>query len=151
MRTLEEWGKKVAVIHSNRSQSQRQSALQGFKERRFQILVATDIAARGIDVKDISHVINYDVPRHPEDYVHRIGRTGRAEAVGEAFTLVSPDEEQFVKRIENFIKKPIPRGVILDFPYHAQPKVLASVPSKPNHPHHHHPKKKQHRWRRRFR
>jgi ATP-dependent RNA helicase RhlE len=124
LRTLEGWGKRVAVIHSNRSQSQRQAALQGFKDRRYQILVATDIAARGIDVKDISHVINYDVPRHPEDYVHRIGRTGRAEAVGEAFTLVSPHEMEFVKKIEQFMKRPIPRGVIPDFPYESPPRVL---------------------------
>jgi ATP-dependent RNA helicase RhlE len=124
LRALQDLDKKVAVIHSNRSQTQRQQALQGFKDRRYQILVATDIAARGIDVKDISHVINYDVPRHPEDYVHRIGRTGRAQAVGEAFTLVAPEEEPFLKRIETFIKKTIPRGVIPDFPYQSQPKVF---------------------------
>jgi ATP-dependent RNA helicase RhlE len=123
---LQDLGKTVTVIHSNRSQGQRQSALQGFKDKRYQIMVATDIAARGIDVKDISHVINYDVPRHPEDYVHRIGRTGRASAVGEAFTLVSPDEEPFLKKIESFIKKPIPRGVIPDFPYSSKPTLLPS-------------------------
>jgi ATP-dependent RNA helicase RhlE len=162
LRTLEGWGKKVAVIHSNRSQTQRQLALQGFKDRRFQILVATDIAARGIDVKDISHVINYDVPRHPEDYVHRIGRTGRAEAVGEAFTLVSPEEEEFVKKIENFIKKPIPRGVIPDFPYQSKPTVIpnpqpasshaaAHPHHRPNHRHNGPPKNRQQRWRRHHR
>jgi ATP-dependent RNA helicase RhlE len=124
-RTLMDLGKTSAVIHSNRSLSQRQSALQGFKDKRYKILVATDIAARGIDVKNISHVINYDVPRHPEDYVHRIGRTGRAEAVGEAFTLVAPDEMPFLKKIESFIKKPIPRGVIPDFPYHSKPVLTA--------------------------
>lgn len=160
--TLQGWGKKAAVIHSNRSQSQRQQALQGFKNRQYQILVATDIAARGIDVKDISHVINYDVPRHAEDYVHRIGRTGRAEAVGEAFTLVSPDEEQFLKKIENFIKKPIPRSVIPDFPYHGKPQIMPpqnnSTSSshqghnhqRPAHPHPHQqnrPKHRKIRWR----
>jgi superfamily II DNA/RNA helicase len=138
--TLKDWGKKAAVIHSNRSQSQRQQALQGFKDRRYQILVATDIAARGIDVKDISHVINYDVPRHPEDYVHRIGRTGRAQAVGEAFTLVAPDEEPFIRRIEAFIKKSISRGVIPDFPYQSKPNVFTapvkSAEHRPQQQHH---------------
>jgi ATP-dependent RNA helicase RhlE len=137
MRVLQELGKKVAVIHSNRSQGQRQQALQGFKDRRYQILVATDIAARGIDVKDISHVINYDVPRHAEDYVHRIGRTGRAQAVGEAFTLVSPDEEEFLRGIERFIKKSLPRSVIPDFPYQAQPKMFPK-PQPQQQPHHGH-------------
>ncbi len=122
--TLQNMGKSVTVIHGNKSQSQRQSALQGFKEKRFQILVATDIAARGIDVKDISHVINFDVPLHSEDYVHRIGRTGRATSVGEAFTLVAPDEESYIKDIERLIGKQIPRSVIPDFPYHAQPRVF---------------------------
>ena len=147
-------GKTAAVIHSNRSQNQRQMALDGFKSRRYQVLVATDIAARGIDVKDISHVINYDVPRSPEDYVHRIGRTGRAQAVGEAFTLVSPDEEPYLKRIERHVKKPIPRAFIPDFPYDAQPRIAPASPShhaKPHgrpHPpqaHRGHPKP---RWRR---
>jgi len=124
--TLQDWGKKAAVIHGNRSQGQRQQALDGFRNKRYAILVATDIAARGIDVKDISHVINYDVPRHPEDYVHRIGRTGRAQAVGEAFTLVAPDEEIFLRDIEKFIRKPIPRGMIPDFPYSRPPRMVAS-------------------------
>ena len=161
LRTLEGWGKKAAVIHSNRSQNQRQAALQGFKERRYQILVATDIAARGIDVKDISHVINFDVPRHAEDYVHRIGRTGRAEAVGEAFTLVSPDEEEFVQKIEKFIRKPIPRSLIPDFPYQSQPKMTATAsgkshqPADTRHPGSSRPQqnqsKKNYRWHRRRR
>lgn len=160
LRTLEGWGKKAAVIHSNRSQNQRQAALQGFKERRYQILVATDIAARGIDVKDISHVINFDVPRHAEDYVHRIGRTGRAEAVGEAFTLVSPDEEEFIRNIEKFIRKPIPRSLIPDFPYQSQPRMTAPTRTEPGHPasahpavsHRHHPRQNKNRhWQRRHR
>ncbi len=134
--SLQDLGKKVSVIHANRSQSQRQSALQGFKDKRYQILVATDIAARGIDVKNISHVINYDVPRHPEDYVHRIGRTGRAQAVGEAFTLVAPDEMQFLKKIESFIKKPIPRGMIPDFPYQTKPMADPSSGNRPSHQSH---------------
>jgi ATP-dependent RNA helicase RhlE len=134
LRHLQGLGRKVAVIHSNRSQNQRQMALQGFKDRRYQILVATDIAARGIDVKDISHVINFDVPRFPEDYVHRIGRTGRAQAVGEAFTFVSPDEETHLRQIEKFIKKTIPRSVIPDFPYQSQPRVFPAG-SQPHHSH----------------
>jgi superfamily II DNA/RNA helicase len=141
--TLREWGKKAAVIHSNRSQAQRQQALQGFKNKDYQILVATDIAARGIDVKDISHVINYDVPRHPEDYVHRIGRTGRAQSVGEAFTLVSPDEEVWLKKIESFIRKSLPRTVIPDFPYQSKPRVMPNA-STPRHQHHSHPKPLSH-------
>ncbi len=121
---LQSQGRSVTVIHSDRSQIQRDQALQGFKERKFQILVATDIAARGIDVKDISHVINFDVPHHPEDYVHRIGRTGRAQATGDAMTIVSPDEEPYLKRIEKFINKTIPRGVIPDFPYLVPPHLM---------------------------
>lgn len=122
--TLQRLGKSVGIIHSDRSQIQREHALKGFKERKFQLLVATDIAARGIDIKDISHVINFDVPQHPEDYVHRIGRTGRAQATGDAFTLVSPDEEPYLRRIERFINKTLPRGVIPDFPYLVQPHLM---------------------------
>lgn len=157
LQTLQDWGKRATVIHSNRSQQQRQRALQGFKDRQYQILVATDIAARGIDVKDISHVINYDVPRHAEDYVHRIGRTGRAQAMGEALTLVSPDEEPFLKRIEIFIKKTIARSVIPDFPYESKPKIFSSVEASRTHQIHSHPskfhrgvkKKKYFAWKRR--
>lgn len=122
--TLQRLGKSVTVIHSDRSQIQREQALKGFTERKFQLLVATDIAARGLDIKDISHVINFDVPQHPEDYVHRIGRTGRAQATGDAFTLVAPDEEPYLRRIERFINKTLPRGVIPDFPYLVQPHLM---------------------------
>jgi ATP-dependent RNA helicase RhlE len=142
--TLQRLGKSVAVIHSDKSQIQRTQALQGFKDSKFQILVATDIAARGIDVKGISHVINYNVPEKPEDYVHRIGRTGRAEAMGDAFTLVSPEEEAYLKRIENFIKKPIPRGVIPDFPYSSAPHVLSQQRPAHQHPSHQHPGPRHH-------
>ncbi len=128
-RTLKRLGKSVSVIHSGRTQFHREQALKSFKDKRIQILVATDIAARGIDVKDISHVINFDVPQHPEDYVHRIGRTGRADAVGDAFTLVAPDEEMFVRRIESFIQKQIPRGVIPDFPYLTPPRLASQKKS----------------------
>ncbi len=120
---LRKWGKSVAVIHSDRSQTERYQALEGFRDRKVQILVATDIASRGIDIKDISHVINFDVPHHPEDYVHRIGRTGRADASGDAFTLCGPDEEPYLKRIEKFINKTLPRGVIPNFPYLVPPKL----------------------------
>ena len=114
----------VAVLHSNRSQNQRVEALEGFKSGRYEVMVATDIAARGIDVAGISHVINYDVPKNPEDYVHRIGRTGRAQAVGEAFTLMAPEDEGDVRDIERFIGKPIERLKVEGFnyaPYEARP------------------------------
>ncbi len=94
----------VAVaIHSGRNQSQRERAMDGFKNGKYRVMVATDIAARGIDVTGISHVINFDVPAFPEDYIHRIGRTGRAEATGDAFTFVSRDEHKYLRRIEKFI------------------------------------------------
>ena len=93
------------AIHSNRTQAQRQRALDGFKRGQFKVLVATDIAARGIDVDGISHVVNFDTPVFAEDYIHRIGRTGRAEAKGIAFTFVSRDEERHVRNIERFIGK----------------------------------------------
>ncbi len=102
-RRLERGGIKSIAIHANRTQSQREKALSGFKNGRFNVLVATDVAARGIDVEAISHVINFDVPRFAEDYIHRIGRTGRATASGDAFTFVSGDEEKFLSRIEKFI------------------------------------------------
>ncbi|HET9251456.1 MAG TPA: DEAD/DEAH box helicase [Candidatus Eisenbacteria bacterium] len=110
----------VAPIHGNRSQSQRERALADLKRGRIQILVATDIASRGIDVEGISHVVNYDVPHTPEDYVHRIGRTGRVEAVGDAFTLMSPEEQKDVLAIERFLGRSIPRVVLPDFDYKAK-------------------------------
>lgn len=99
----------VAVLHANRSQNQRIEALAGFKSGRYGIMVATDIAARGIDVAGVSHVINYDIPQHPEDYVHRIGRTGRAQNTGDAFTLVAHDEMKKLAAIERFIGQKIDR------------------------------------------
>ena len=99
----------VAVLHANRSQNQRIEALEGFKSGRYGIMVATDIAARGIDVAGVSHVINYDIPVHPEDYVHRIGRTGRAQRAGDAFTLVARDEMKKLAAIERFIGQKIER------------------------------------------
>ena len=107
-RRLERKGVKAIAIHSNRTQSQRQNALDGFKQGRFRVLVATDIAARGIDVDGISHVINYDIPQYAEDYIHRIGRTGRAGAAGDAITFVARDDQQHLKNIERFIGKRFP-------------------------------------------
>jgi ATP-dependent RNA helicase RhlE len=98
-------GINSAAIHSNRSQSQRQQALEGFKRRKFRVLVATDVAARGIDINRISHVVNYDTPVFAEDYIHRIGRTGRAEEKGTAFTFVSGEEVKYVKKIEYLTRK----------------------------------------------
>jgi ATP-dependent RNA helicase RhlE len=99
-RRLERSGVATTAIHANRTQTQRRRALDGFKRKQFRILVATDVAARGIDVDGISHVVNYDIPAFAEDYVHRIGRTGRAEATGVAFTFVSEEERQFHKCIQ---------------------------------------------------
>ncbi len=107
----------VAVLHSNRTQSEREQALRGFREGRFEVLVATDIAARGLDIADVSHVINYDVPHHPEDYIHRIGRTGRAEASGDAFTLMIAEDANHVFAIERFINQKIPRVKLENFDY----------------------------------
>ena len=107
----------VAVLHSNRTQREREDALEGFRNGNFEVLVATDIAARGLDIADVSHVINYDVPQHPEDYIHRIGRTGRAQESGDAFTLMVAEDAQPVHAIERFIGKPIPRIKLENFNY----------------------------------
>lgn len=107
----------VAVLHSNRTQSQRLEALEGFKSARYEVMVATDIASRGIDVAGVSHVINYDVPQHPEDYVHRIGRTGRAQTVGEAFTIITAEDLDHVAAIEHFIGHRIERARLEGFDY----------------------------------
>jgi ATP-dependent RNA helicase RhlE len=107
----------VAVLHSNRTQREREQALKGFREGRYEVLVATDIAARGLDIADVTHVINYDVPQHPEDYIHRIGRTGRAEATGDAFTLMVAEDGRHVHAIERFISQKIPRVKLENFDY----------------------------------
>ena len=106
-------------IHGNRSQSQRTHALAGFKSGRYPVLVATDIAARGIDVEALSHVVNFDVPGAAEDYIHRVGRTGRAEMTGEAFTFVAPDEEADFRAIERSLGRTLPRVMLPDFDYRA--------------------------------
>jgi len=118
-RQLVEAKHSVGVIHGDRSQAQRKDALAGFKEGRYEVLVATDIAARGLDIEAVSHVINYDVPMTPDDYVHRIGRTGRASAVGDAFTLVTPQDQSDLQAIEKFINAPIPQLKLEGFDYHA--------------------------------
>jgi len=119
-RALQRRGLSVAPLHGNRSQGQRERALGDLRRGRIQILVATDIASRGLDVKDITHVINYDVPHTPEDYVHRIGRTGRVDALGDAFTLMSPDEKKGVVAIERFLGQTILRVMMPDFDYDAR-------------------------------
>ena len=116
-RRLKIANRSVAVLHANRSQNQRIEALAGFKSGKYEIMVATDIAARGIDVAGVTHVINYDVPENPEDYVHRIGRTGRAQAVGDAFTLVTPENTDDVRAIQRFIGQKIPELRLEGFPY----------------------------------
>ena len=107
----------VGVLHSDRNQRERVEALQGFKSGKFEVLVATDIAARGLDIAGVSHVINYDVPENAEDYVHRIGRTGRAQSSGDAFTLVTEDDVRNARSIERFIGADIERKRIEDFDY----------------------------------
>ena len=102
-RRLKRAGVVSVAIHSGRTQGQRLQAMDGFKRGKFQVMVATDIAARGINIEGISHVINYDVPAYAEDYVHRIGRTGRATALGDAITFVSYDEQKYLRKIESFI------------------------------------------------
>ena len=110
-------GVRAARIHGNRSQSQRTQALEGFKGGGYDVLVATDIAARGIDVVALGHVVNFDVPAASEDYIHRVGRTGRAEATGEAYTFVAPEDEDALRAIERAVGKPLPRVVLRDFDY----------------------------------
>ncbi len=107
----------VGVIHSDRSQRERVEALQGFKDGSFEVLVATDIAARGLDIAGVSHVVNYDVPENPEDYVHRIGRTGRAQSTGDAYTLVTEEDVRDARSIERFIGASIERKKLEGFPY----------------------------------
>jgi ATP-dependent RNA helicase RhlE len=118
-RNLQRTQISAAVIHGNRSQNQRIAALEGFRHGRTRVLVATDIAARGIDVEGISHVVNYDVPMQPEDYVHRIGRTGRAQAIGRAYTLVTPLDIPMVQRIESVLKRRIERRTLAGLDYNA--------------------------------
>jgi ATP-dependent RNA helicase RhlE len=130
-RLLGRGSNSVAVIHSNRSQRERDQALGGFRDGRFKVLVATDIAARGIDVPEVSHVINYDVPSHPEDYVHRIGRTGRAQNEGDAFTIMVAEEATQVRAIERFIGRPIVQQKLENFQYQYTSLFEAPAPGRP--------------------
>ncbi len=121
-------GVNAARIHGNRSQAQRTDALDGFKAGRYRVLVATDIAARGIDVEALGHVVNFDVPAMPEDYIHRVGRTARAELTGEAFTFVAPEESDDLRAIERAIGKALPRVTLPDFDYAAKPSAKLEIP-----------------------
>jgi len=116
-RRLESSGIKTGTIHSNRSQNQRLRALKDFKSGAVRVLVATDIAARGIDVDGISHVVNYDFPLHSEDYVHRIGRTGRAHAIGDAISFITPEDHGPLRSLERFIGRGIVRKKAEGFDY----------------------------------
>jgi ATP-dependent RNA helicase RhlE len=127
---LEQAGVPVNRIHGNRSQAQRTEALAGFKNGNYRVLVATDIVARGIDVTLLDHVINFDVPHTPEDYIHRIGRTARAEATGDAFTFVSHEEEKEVRDIERVLGKKLERRKVKDFNYNATGQEALEIPLK---------------------
>jgi ATP-dependent RNA helicase RhlE len=125
-------GYKVTSLHSDRTQGQRQKALDGFKSGQFQIMVATDIAARGLDVDSISHVINFDMPDTADAYIHRIGRTGRAERTGDAFTLVTPDDEDMIRKLEKIMGHKLERQTIKGFDYSVPtPPRPAPAPRKP--------------------
>ena len=121
-------GIKAERIHGNRSQPQRTEALAGFKSGKYRVLVATDIAARGIDISELGHVVNFDVPAAPEDYIHRVGRTARAEATGDAFTFVAPDEEGDLRGIERAIGRRLPRVTVPDFDYRAKAEAQLEMP-----------------------
>jgi ATP-dependent RNA helicase RhlE len=117
VRHLEREGIEATAMHADKTQPQRTKALQDFKSGKVRVLVATDIAQRGLDISDITHVVNYDVPQQAEDYVHRIGRTGRAEKEGDAFTFMAPDEIAMVRSIERVIGQPIPRISVPGFDF----------------------------------
>ncbi|HVZ77515.1 MAG TPA: DEAD/DEAH box helicase [Gemmatimonadaceae bacterium] len=117
VRHLEHEGISATAMHADKTQPQRTKALHDFKHGKIRVLVATDIAQRGLDISGISHVINYDVPQQPEDYVHRIGRTGRAATTGDAFTFMAPDEIAMVRTIERVIGQPIPRISVPGFDF----------------------------------
>jgi ATP-dependent RNA helicase RhlE len=129
-RKLESTGVKTGTLHSNRSQNQRLRALKDFKEGAVRVLVATDIAARGIDVEGISHVVNFDFPMHPEDYVHRIGRTGRALAIGDAISFVTSEDHDALRSLERFIGRGIIRKKAEGFDYTAAAPPIADRPDR---------------------
>jgi ATP-dependent RNA helicase RhlE len=126
-RQIKEAGYKVTSLHSDRTQGQRQSALSGFKSGQYQIMVATDIAARGLDVDSISHVINFDMPDTADAYIHRIGRTGRAERTGDAFTLVTPDDDAMIRTLEKILGHKLARQTLTGFDY-SPPAPPRAVP-----------------------
>jgi len=123
-------GWHATSLHSDRTQGQRQSALAGFRSGQYQVMVATDIAARGLDVEGISHVINFDMPATTDDYIHRIGRTGRAEHNGDAFTLVTPEDQAMIRSLEKIIGRPLPRQILQGFDYSAS-AMPPSVTTRP--------------------
>ena len=125
---IEGHGTPVATMHADRSQSERAAALAGFKTGKFTVMVATDIASRGLDIRGVTHVINYNVPEHAEDYVHRIGRTGRASAAGEAFTRYSPDEMHPLQQIAVLLGRPIERRKLEGFRYYSEPQLTPGGP-----------------------
>jgi ATP-dependent RNA helicase RhlE len=128
---IERAGFKVTSLHSDRTQGQRQSALGGFKSGQYQIMVATDIAARGLDVEGISHVINFDMPATADDYIHRIGRTGRAERSGDAFTLVTPDNRDMIRALEKIMGKALPRQTLEGFDYDVPAPEISPSKARP--------------------
>src|SRR5438477_3605534 len=127
VRHLEDQGIAATAMHADKSQGERTRALEDFKAGKIRVLVATDIAQRGLDVSGISHVINYDVPQQPEDYVHRIGRTGRAAATGDAYTFMSPDEISMVRTIERMIGQQIPRISVPGYDFGTTADTLVPV------------------------
>jgi ATP-dependent RNA helicase RhlE len=122
-------GFEVTSLHGDRTQNQRQSALNGFKNGKFQIMVATDIAARGLDVENISHVINFDMPDTVDAYIHRIGRTGRAKHKGDAYTFITPEDDDKVRILEKMMKQSLPRQTLSNFDYTAA-TATPSTPAK---------------------
>ncbi len=127
VKDLHRGGVKAEAIHGNKSQNARQRALSNFKSGETRVLVATDIAARGIDVDDLTHVINFELPNVPETYVHRIGRTGRAGASGIAFSFCDAEEKEFLRDIQKLISIPVP--VVTDHPYAMANTSLHSIPT----------------------
>jgi ATP-dependent RNA helicase RhlE len=126
---LQRQGIAAAAIHGNKSQNARQRALAEFKAGAVRVLAASDIAARGLDIDDVTHVINFDVPNEPETYVHRIGRTGRAGALGDALSLCAPEERGFLRAIERIVKRPI--EVLRDHPFHTEAAPVQAQPARP--------------------
>ena len=131
VRHLEDEGIAATAMHADKSQGERTRALEDFKSGKVRVLVATDIAQRGLDVSGISHVINYDVPQQPEDYVHRIGRTGRAAATGDAYTFMSPDEIAMVRTIERTIGQQIPRISVPGYDFGTTSDTAVAVQAEP--------------------